>query len=92
MKELYWIGSSLDDIKRFPQAVRQAAGYALYLAQEGGKHPDAKPLKGFLGAAALEVVSAYITPERVPRRNMGTHIIELNPRLRMLGGTPSAED
>ena len=56
MKELYWIGSSQDDIRRFPQTVKQAAGYALYLAQEGDKHPDAKPLKGFSGAGTLEVV------------------------------------
>lgn len=55
MKELYWIGSSLDDLRKFPQTVRQEAGYALYLAQEGGKHPDARPLKGFGGAGTLEV-------------------------------------
>lgn len=34
-------------------------GYALYLAQEGGKHPDAKPLKGFAGAGVLEVADDY---------------------------------
>jgi len=28
-------------------------GYALYLAQTGGKHPDAKPLKGFGGAGEI---------------------------------------
>jgi phage-related protein len=56
LKELYWVGSSLDDLRKFPQAVRQEAGYALYLAQEGAKHPNAKPLKGFSGAGTLEVV------------------------------------
>ena len=30
-------------------------GYALYLAQTGSKHPDAKPLKGFGSAGVLEV-------------------------------------
>lgn len=34
-------------------------GYALYLAQEGDKHPDAKPLKGFGGASVLEIVDEY---------------------------------
>lgn len=34
-------------------------GYALYLAQTGGKHPDAKPLKGFTGAGVLEVVEDF---------------------------------
>ena len=31
-------------------------GYALHLAQNGLKHPQAKPLKGFGGAGVLEVV------------------------------------
>jgi len=34
-------------------------GYALYLAQTGGKHPDARPLKGFGGAGVLEVVDDF---------------------------------
>jgi len=34
-------------------------GYALYLAQVGGKHPDAKPLRGFAGSGVLEVVDDY---------------------------------
>ena len=36
-----------------------AWGYALYLAQVGGKHPNAKPLKGFGGAGVLEVSEDY---------------------------------
>jgi phage-related protein len=35
------------------------AGYALYSAQNGGKHPAAKPLKGFRGAGVLEIVENY---------------------------------
>lgn len=31
-------------------------GHALYLAQGGGKHPGAKPLKGFGGGGVLEIV------------------------------------
>ena len=34
-------------------------GYALYLAQVGKKHPDAKPLRGFGGASVLEVVEDW---------------------------------
>ena len=34
-------------------------GYALYLAQLGGKHGSAKPLKGFGGAGVLEVVEDH---------------------------------
>jgi phage-related protein len=39
--------------------VRQVMGYALYLAQVGDKHLDAKPLKGFAGAGVLEIVADY---------------------------------
>ena len=34
-------------------------GYALYVAQQGDKHRDAKPLRGFGGAGVLEIVSDY---------------------------------
>ncbi|MBL8955593.1 MAG: type II toxin-antitoxin system RelE/ParE family toxin [Myxococcaceae bacterium] len=34
-------------------------GYALHLTQNGEKHPDAKPLKGFGGAGVLEVVDDF---------------------------------
>jgi len=55
-KPLVWVGSSRADLKSFPEEVRLVMGYALYLAQVGGKHPDAKPLRGFGGAGVLEVV------------------------------------
>ncbi len=59
LKPLLWVGGSKEDLKRFPEEVRQVMGYALYLAQVGGKHPDAKPLKGFGGAGVLEVVDDF---------------------------------
>ena len=34
-------------------------GYALYVAQLGDKHRDAKPLRGFGGASVLEIVSDH---------------------------------
>ncbi|MGA9885037.1 MAG: type II toxin-antitoxin system RelE/ParE family toxin [Candidatus Acidiferrales bacterium] len=39
-----------------PGAVVDVFGYAFYLAQIGGKHDQAKPLKGFGSAGVLEVV------------------------------------
>jgi phage-related protein len=59
MRPLVWIGSSLEDVRAFPDAVKHVLGYALYLAQMGEKHPDAKPLRGFGGAGVLEVVDDY---------------------------------
>lgn len=56
MKPLYWIGSSKEDLCAFPEEVRRNVGYTLHFAQAGDRHPSAKPLKGFGGAAVLEVV------------------------------------
>jgi phage-related protein len=61
LKPVEWVGSSLEDLKDFPEEVRQAVGYALYLAQCGEKHPSAKPIKGFKGAGVLEVVEDFDT-------------------------------
>src|SRR5688572_4497338 len=55
-KPLFWIASSRKDLRKFPKGVRQTFGQALFDAQTGIKHPDAKPLKGFHGAGVLEVV------------------------------------
>ena len=54
-KPLFWVGSSKKDLKGFPLPVRRTMGFALFQAQTGGKHMDAKPLKGFGGAGVLEV-------------------------------------
>jgi phage-related protein len=45
----------LEDLRAFPAEVRDAIGYALYLAQTGRKDPKARPLKGYKGAGVLEV-------------------------------------
>ncbi|OWK39209.1 type II toxin-antitoxin system RelE/ParE family toxin [Fimbriiglobus ruber] len=55
-KPVIWTGSSKKDLLKFSKSVKQAVGQALFDAQTGGKHPDAKPLKGFGGAGVLEVV------------------------------------
>ncbi len=57
-KPLVWVGSSLRDLRRFPKAVRVVFGQALFDAQQGAKHPDAKPLRGFHGAGVLEIVDS----------------------------------
>ena len=59
LKPLEWISSSRDDLREFPEDVQQSIGFALYRAQLGSKHPDAKPLKGFKGSGVLEVVEDF---------------------------------
>jgi phage-related protein len=59
LKPVEWVGSSRKDMKAMPEDVQDTFGFALYLAQLGDKHPDAKPLKGFTGAGVLEIVEDY---------------------------------
>jgi phage-related protein len=59
LKPLYWIGSSKKDLMSLPEPVRDVFGYALHLSQDGKKHAQAKPLKGFGGAGVLEIVEDY---------------------------------
>jgi phage-related protein len=58
-KPLLWVASSKKDLKALPEDVQDVFGYALHLAQEGKKHDQAKPLKGFGGAGVLEVVEDF---------------------------------
>jgi phage-related protein len=58
-RPIVWVGSSKEDLKSFPEEVRGQIGYALAVAQEGGEHPDAKPLKVFVGADLFEVVEDF---------------------------------
>ncbi len=59
LKPLYWVGSSKRDLRSLPGAVQDVFGYALYLAQAGRKHADAKPLRGFGSSGVLEVVEEW---------------------------------
>ncbi len=58
-KPVRWIGSSLGDLRAFPEGVRLRVGGALWEAQLGRKANWAKPLKGFSGAGVLEVVDDF---------------------------------
>ncbi len=58
-KPLYWVGSSKKDLLELPERVVDVFGYALYLAQIGSKHDQAKPLKGFGSAGVLEIIEDW---------------------------------
>ena len=53
-----WIGTAKKDLLSFPQEVISAMGFALGVAQLGGKHPHAKPWKGE-GGGIFEVVEDF---------------------------------
>ena len=59
LKPIRWISSSKQDLSQMPLEIRRDVGYALYAAQQGDKHADAKVLKGFGGSGVLEIVARY---------------------------------
>ncbi len=51
-KPICFVGSSLDDLRAFPQSARRAAGYQLDRVQLGLEPDDWKPMKGWAAAFA----------------------------------------
>jgi phage-related protein len=58
-RQVRWVGSSKEDLSSFPEEVRRRIGGALWEAQISRKAPYAKPMRGFGGAGALEVVDDF---------------------------------
>jgi len=59
VRPVAWIGSSKANLSAFPEEVKDSIGYALYVAQQGGKHRDTEPLRGFGGAGILEIIDDF---------------------------------
>ena len=59
LKPVFWMASSLKDLKGFPEEIQDDVGIALFRAQQGKKHIASKPLSGFGGAGVLEVVANH---------------------------------
>lgn len=57
LKPIIWIGASRRELGAMPDKVQADFGYALYVAQQGDQHRNAKPLKGFGGGGVVEIVS-----------------------------------
>ena len=58
-KPVVWVGSSREDLRAFPDVVQDHMGYALYVAQQGGKHRDTKTLTGIDGSGVVEIIKDY---------------------------------
>jgi len=59
LRPVIWVGSSLKDLRAFPEPVQDHMGYAVYVAQRGGRHRDTKTLSGFGGAGVVEVIKDF---------------------------------
>lgn len=69
MKPLFWMGSSLKDLKALPDEVQRVIGRELMDVQFGGQPLNAKPLKG-LGPRIYEILED-LRYEHVSRRLHG---------------------
>ncbi len=54
MKDIAFIGSSLKDLRDFPETARSDAGYALREVQKDNEPPDWKPMSS-IGAGVKEI-------------------------------------
>lgn len=61
MKPLTWMGSSLKDVRDFPEEVKDVVGHALQEVQFGRKPLSARTLTGFGGGGVLEVIEDFQT-------------------------------
>ena len=53
-KRIVWIGSSRDDLRRFPKEAQRKAGYQLRLVQQGKEPDDFKPMPS-VGSGAYKI-------------------------------------
>lgn len=53
-KPLLWLGSSLDDVRNFPEVARRQLGHQLLLVQAGESPTDWKPIRG-VGVGVQEI-------------------------------------
>jgi len=54
LKPVVWVGSSLEDLRSFPDVARQRAGHNLHLVQLGLEPADWKPMAS-VGAGVVEL-------------------------------------
>ena len=59
LKPLKFIGSSKKGLSVFPDEVRQEIGHSLFVAQQGGRVPNVKTLRGFGGGGVVELVEDF---------------------------------
>jgi phage-related protein len=60
VRNVVWLGDTLETLRAFPQEVRKEIGVALYDAQSGDKAPSAKPFKG-VGSGVFEIAIRFAT-------------------------------
>ena len=78
IKNIIWIGSTLEILKEFPNKVRREIGFALDRTQRGLTHHNAKPLRGFSGVFEISSEYASDTYRAVYAVKLGDNIYVLH--------------
>jgi phage-related protein len=56
MKKLFWVGSTLQDLRAFPEDAKRLSGHELHLVQQGLEPDDWKPMTSVgLGVHELRI-------------------------------------
>lgn len=53
-RPVVWVGTALDDLRRFPADARQRAGYGIYRLQCRERPPDWRPMAS-IGSGVIEI-------------------------------------
>jgi phage-related protein len=64
MKQLKFVGSSLDDLRNFPDEARRAVGFELHAVQSGLEPSDWKPIQA-VGSGVKEIRIHFLGEWRV---------------------------
>ena len=59
-RNVLWVGASLKDLKKLPEAVQDEIGFVLGRVQAGKHHHAIKPMKGF-SVVVMEIKSDHKT-------------------------------
>ena len=78
LKQIVWIGSSLNDLKALPEEVQKDTGFILDRVQRGMFHKDIKPLKGLSGVQEIRVDFDKDTYRSAYMLNLGEKIYMLH--------------
>ena len=59
LRQLKFVSSSKRNLSTFPELVKQDIGHDRFVAQQGGRAPSVKTLKGYGGGGVVEIVEDF---------------------------------
>lgn len=78
VKDLIWVGDSLEVLRSFPEKVKDEMGFALHSIQMGSSPLNSKPFKGFPGVFEIMADNQGNTYRAVYALKIGKHVYVLH--------------